>query len=514
MAKDMEKINIIIPNKSNISDLFKCLDSIKTHVDIKIYDIQTIIIDDFSKKSERSELLEGLKQYSSLNIYPIFFNKHYGFTKAVNTAIKYILNKKQHAKPKYIAFLHNDTIVLENWLENLIYQIENDSMTMGVGSITLNELDDQCITKVYKKIDEHIDINEYFDANEENMSEVSQKIWKKDDKIEFIENNFDDKISLFSALFKYEAFDKYGLFDEKLMSSAKVENEFCNRLIKNGKKVTLNPNSFVFHKCRQLSLVENPVVKSYRKLLDATLYNMEIKNELNTDDYNHKTYVIYTYVPEFGTLPKITEFDPNTEYICFTTDERIYGNRTKTHPWKIYEVSKFVEALEFSRLDIKVKQFFQINPHLFFKNYNISVWIDSDKIENIHTNTEEYVRLIDPNNFMLTLNSTKYDCPYYEAIDNFDTGKILKDDYNAVIQLYRWFRYPQNNGLIDPSILIRKHNDERSIAVMNKIWNYIFKYKLPENLFFNLVLWYFKYNYSIIPNKLFFSKYAKLKEVK
>jgi hypothetical protein len=63
MANDIEKIDIIIPNKSNISDLFKCLDSIKKHVDVKNYDIQTIIIDDYSKKSERTEILEGIKKY-------------------------------------------------------------------------------------------------------------------------------------------------------------------------------------------------------------------------------------------------------------------------------------------------------------------------------------------------------------------------------------------------------------------------------------------------------------------
>ena len=514
MAKIIDKIDIIIPNKSNISDLFKCLDSIKKHVDVKNYDIQTIIIDDYSKKSERTEILEGIKKYSSLNIYPIFLNKHYGFTKAINTGLKYSLNKKINAKPKYIAFLHTDTIILENWLENLIYQIETDITTMAVGSVTLNELESQCITNVYKKINEHIDIKEYTNSNENNISEISQKIWKMDDKLEFIENNFDDKISLFSALFKTEAFEKFGLFEENLLSSCKIENEFCNRLIKNGKKIILNPNSFVQHRCKNLSLIENSFIQSYKKLLSATLYNMEIVDELNTDQYNHKSYVIYTYVPEYGSLPNIKEFDSNTEYVCFTTDERVYGNRAKTHPWKIYEVSKFVDALEFPKIDEKIKQFFQINPHLFFKNYGISIWIDSAKIDDIHEKTEEYVKLIDPKNFLLTLNSTKYDCSYFEAIDQFDNKKILNDGYESIIQLYRWFRYPQNNGLIDPSILIRKHNDERSILAMNKIWNYISKYKLSETLFINLVLWYYKYDYSFIPNKLFFGKYAKLKEIK
>lgn len=512
MENTIDKIDIIIPNKSNISDLFKCLDSLIKNIDVKKYKLETIIVDDFSKKSERKDLLKKIKEYSSLNIFPIFLNKHYGFTKAINTGLKYSLGKK--SKPKYIAFLHNDTIIYENWLENLIYQIENDHMTYGVGSVTLNELDGQCISKLYKSINEHIDINEYYDATENNISEMSQKIWEKDDKIEFTENNFKDKISLFSALFKINAFIEFGTFNENLLSSAKIENEFCQRLIKNGKKVTLNPNSFVSHKCRQLSLIENTNVKSFRNLIDATLYNMEISNSLNTDDANHKQYVIYTYVPEYEELPKIKEFDNNTDYVCFTNDERIYGNRGQTYPWKIYDVRKIISALEFPNLDEKIKQFFKINPHLFFKNYNISIWIDSKYINNIKGETQEYVRLIDPNNFMLTLESSKFDCSYKELISLWKKELITNESYDNIVQLYRWFRYPQNNGFADTNIIIRKHNDERCILSMNKIWNYIFKYKLSENLFFNLVLWLYKYDYSYIPNKLFYSKYIDMKVTK
>jgi GT2 family glycosyltransferase len=514
MANDIEKIDIIIPNKSNISDLFKCLDSLKTYVDTKKYNIQTIIVDDLSKKSERAELLEGIKGYSSLNIYPIFLNKHYGFTKAINTALKYSLNKKQNAKPKYIAFLHNDTVILENWLENLIYQIEMDYNTFGVGSITINELDSQCITKNYEKINNHIDIDSYYETDNKVLSEIAQKTWDKDDNIEFTENDFKDKISLFSALFKIEAFEKYGVFEENLISSAKVENEFCNRLIKNDKKVRLNFNSLVKHTCRQLSCIENPNLLIYKKLLDATIFNMEIADSLNVNQYEYKQYVVYTYVPEDGELPKITEFDNNADYICFTDDEEVYGNRSRTYPWKIFYVGKISNALEFQKLNNCIKHFFQINPHLFFKNYRMSIWFDSDKINDIKQLVQEYTELINSKDFLLTLSSSKCDCSYKAIISEFKDEHIVKPIYDAILQLYRWYRYPQNNGFIDPTILIRKHNDERSILAMNKIWTYIFKYKLKETYFFNLVLWYFKFSYSSISNKLFYSKYTKLKGTK
>lgn len=512
MANDIEKIDIIIPNKSNMNDLFKCLDSLIKNVDVKKYKIETIIVDDFSKRNERSEFLNNLSKYESLNIHPIFFNKHYGFTQAINSGISYSLNKK--SKPKYIAFLHNDTIVLKDWLENLIYQVENDVLTMGVGSVTLNYMESQCISKIYEKIDPTIDIQEYYDATPENMDEVSLKIWKDNDKLEFTENNFNDKISLFSALFKIEAFQNFGLFDNDLIGPCKVENEFCQRLIDNGKKITIVPKSFVYHKCRQLSYETNPNVKSYVQFSEANMYNMELKYNFNKNVPVQKNYVIYTFVQEYGELPKIKNFDNDAEYVCFTTDERVYGNRTKTYPWKIFKVNEIVEALEFPKLDKKIKQFFQINPHLFFKNYNVSVYIDSNIVYDIEPSTQEYIRLMDPKHFILALNSCENDCSYRELIKQYKAGLMNKETFEEILQLFSWYRYPKNNGLIEPTIIIRKHNDERTKLVMNKWWNFIFKYKVSEKLLFNLAIWYFKYAYSYIPANLFYKKYVKLIEGK
>ena len=36
MAKNIDKIDIIIPNKSNISDLMTCLESLKKYIDERI----------------------------------------------------------------------------------------------------------------------------------------------------------------------------------------------------------------------------------------------------------------------------------------------------------------------------------------------------------------------------------------------------------------------------------------------------------------------------------------------
>jgi uncharacterized membrane-anchored protein YhcB (DUF1043 family) len=333
-------------------------------------------------------------------------------------------------------------------------------------------------------------------------------------KLKINSNDLSDKISFFSALFKIETFEKFGLLDGDLLESCKVENEFCKRIINGKHKVTLNLTSFVNHKCRNLNYRESSQIHSFKKMTLANMMNMEIKNQLNTSSFK-KNYVIYTFVHEYGELPKIESFDPDADYVCFTTSERIAGNENLAHPWKIFNVNTIIDALEYSRFDKKIEQLFKINPHLFFSNYNISIYIDANKIYDIHSNTKDYTRLIDPKHFLLALNSCEEDCVYREIIKSYKNNQIKSDSYNNLISLYRdKYRFPQHAGLIEDSILIRKHNDPRCKETMNKIWNFALTYNVQEKFFMNLSLWYFKYAYSSIPATLFYKKYVKLIEGK
>ena len=64
----------------------------------------------------------------------------------------------------------------------------------------------------------------------------------------------------------------------------------------------------------------------------------------------------------------INKFFPHqhAELCACLDDEEVYGNRSRTYPWKIFYVGKISNALEFPKLNNCIKHFFQINPHLFF----------------------------------------------------------------------------------------------------------------------------------------------------
>ena len=153
--------------------------------------------------------------------------------------------------------------------------------------------------------------------------------------------------------------------------------------------------------------------------------------------------------------------------------------------------------------------FFKYHPHYFFKNYNMSIWFDAKDILEMPTNLTEIIELKNKDHGLLTLESTTFNCAYKELIYNFKNRIISENVYNEILNVYRKFRYPQNNGLIDTSFMVFKHNNEEIKLILNQIWEFIKKYNSNDKLFVNLCFWLYKNSYSAIYNSLFFNYILK-----
>ena len=89
---------------------------------------------------------------------------------------------------------------------------------------------------------------------------------------------------------------------------------------------------------------------------------------------------------------------------------------------------------------------------------------------------------------------------------------MTDSDFDNIVQLFKWYHYPKDNGMVDTSLLIRKHNDEKCIAAMNKIWNLVGRFTNHDELFFNLAMWILKCNYMTVPINLLLKSNLTLKE--
>ena len=323
---------------------------------------------------------------------------------------------------------------------------------------------------------------------------------------EFTTEQNNGYISLFSCLFKTSAFEKFGIFDENLISSFRVEDEFCKRIIKNEKSLALVPQAFSLHECTSL--------KDDQTLRDVTLYNMKIKEEINSNISKRKNnYVVYTCMKENEIELLNNNFDhhntSNTTFICFTET-----NKSNSKIWKNIDIRPFLQIKEFKNDFNLLKEFIKLHPSYFFSNFKNSMWIDFDYVNMIPFNTQEFVKMMHKDSKFLTLKDKNFDCSWKYLIDKFheedlfDTFskpiKFKDPSFNTkVLSLYRFYNFPSNLGLMDTSILVSNPNDKDSQEILNKIWKNFSTIELDDKLWFNFVIWLYKKSYSSISFKAY-----------
>ena len=134
---------------------------------------------------------------------------------------------------------------------------------------------------------------------------------------------------------------------------------------------------------------------------------------------------------------------------------------------------------------VKKQRFIKLHPHLYFKNYNLSIYIDASfQIKG------------DLNEFLLRILSTKYKIYTFEhptrnkiLKETFAVVKYRKENENMskyIRERYKKDNFPDNNGLIESCLIVRKHNEKEVIGIMNKWYEEIENNSHRDQLSFNL----------------------------
>lgn len=188
---------IIVSYEPN-SSLVRLYESIKGQVD------EIVIIDN---NSSNTESIRILKELEIKNISIIYNKENLGVASALNQGVKVAIDKKY----KWILTLDQDSEFLPTTYKSLLESYE-----------TLEDKDKTMI--IAPKTIERINLKN------NNSSGSANVVWN------------DVILNLTSgSLIKTEAFDKVGLFDDKLFIE-QVDNDFCYRLIKNKYKIKVAQN--------------------------------------------------------------------------------------------------------------------------------------------------------------------------------------------------------------------------------------------------------------------------------
>jgi len=207
----------------------------------------------------------------------------------------------------------------------------------------------------------------------------------------------------------------------------------------------------------------------YKKLskFSDTKIEVKVKNKI----------VVYTCISgNYDSLKDVVKKESNIDYICFTNQD------IESETWEIRKIPEYLESLE----QTKMARCLKILPHLFLPKYEISVWADGN------------IQVLGNINKFINENLTEYFCiskhpdricTYQEAEAVINLKKDNDDIVNKQIQEYREFGFPENNGMVQSGIIIRKHNNKECIDISNSWWSEVKKKSKRDQLSFNYIIW-------------------------
>lgn len=195
-----------------------------------------------------------------------------------------------------------------------------------------------------------------------------------------------------------------------------------------------------------------------------------------------KKVVYSALLGNYDTIRPILKED-GYDYFLFT--DQIMKNESNSN-WTILYIDDQIKNLNLSI--IKKQRYFKMHPHLFFKNYDISIYIDTTFI--IKGKLDEFLlRILSPNLSIYVLEH-----PDRNSVNNEFSAVLIahKDSNTSVISVQKKYNnenFPDNNGLSENCLIVRKHNELSCINFMNDWFDEIKYNSHRDQLSFNYILW-------------------------
>lgn len=190
--------------------------------------------------------------------------------------------------------------------------------------------------------------------------------------------------------------------------------------------------------------------------------------------------VVYTCISgSYDSLKEPLFVNPDFDYICFTDNKDL-----KSNVWDIRPIPNELSNYDNTRRNRNIK----ILPHKYLKEYDISIYIDGNITikSNMNSFLNEYIK----NNEIITLyKHPKRKCLYKEMEV---CKKIKKDNAECIDRQKEYYLnegFPEDFGLSQNNIIIRRHNNPTCIKIMEEWWSQLVKFSKRDQLSLFYVLW-------------------------
>lgn len=468
VIENKPKVFIVIPifNQSNFT--VKCLQSISKYSEEK-YDITCVLVDNGSDSKNKEEVNKCINNISNISIKILNFDKPIGYVKATNAGIKYALEQKAD----YICLQNNDTEVTEGWMSLLINPITGQ--TAGSGPTTNSPLAIQGFNLlrkngVLKDLPNNIDKI----SKEEAAKVLKEKYKNKVIPITWKARPFTP--AFFCTMFRADIFKRF-LLDECYGNGYADDIDYCFRIMQYGINLAYVPAAYVLHNHRTTfsSIMSKDNIQ---KTINSRLQQCFIVNSLNPQEV--KKGVIYTaIVGRYDTMPEHTKYNlKDFDYVCFTTSDNIANIK---YPWKAIPIEPLCHIIP-TNDKVKIARWFKTHPNMFFRNYQLSIWIDG----NIKFLTDPLIYVNDHKfDTILIPSHPVRNCIYMESKACLAMKKDSPENIKKAMDFLKAKKYPENNGLVQSNIIVRYHNKPECIKLMDTWWDVIKNYSKRDQLSFD-----------------------------
>lgn len=193
--------------------------------------------------------------------------------------------------------------------------------------------------------------------------------------------------------------------------------------------------------------------------------------------FNIDNMVIYTAITgNYDELKDPLYLSDSLTYVCITNNQNI-----KSKVWNIEYVNDNVMD------NIHLARHIKMNPHIFFHEYDTSVWVDGKY--KILDDLRRYVSFYQRESKILCFPHPERQC----ICDEIAACIILKKGHkrDMLMQVSDYIRegYPLNWGLYETGCMVRAHNDEKVKFLMERWEKEILKYSIRDQLSFPYVCW-------------------------
>ena len=197
-------------------------------------------------------------------------------------------------------------------------------------------------------------------------------------------------------------------------------------------------------------------------------------------DMIHGDKVVYTCITgAYDTLKDPKRLSEGWDYVCFTDNPNFVSS-----VWDIRPLPKETEGLS----QVKKQRYVKINAHKVLPEYNISIWVDGNMEIIGDVNSLLNHVMVDDVSVYVPKHPQR-SCIYDEASAVIKMKKDAPENVDPQIKRYKEEGFPAKYGLLQSNILIRKHNEEDCIRLMEAWFDELKDNSHRDQLSFNYVLW-------------------------